>query len=139
MRMAAIVLTLSTAAAAPALAQTDKRIPAFAIDGRVFSAGLKADGTTADNLGLALQDLPSRGNGLVGGAHVYPLRGTNLALGVGAEFMLARGTKQPQTVQGEPAGIRVESQIKSFSPMVSINFGHRDGWSYLSGGMAPPA
>ena len=139
MRVAAIVLTLTAVTAAPALAQTDKRIPMFAIDGRVFSAGLKADATTAENLGLALQDLPSRGNGLVGGAHVYPWRSTSMALGVGAEFMVARGSKQQETVQGEPVGTRVESRITSFAPMVSINFGHRDGWSYLSGGMGPLA
>jgi hypothetical protein len=137
MRLAALVVTLAAVTAAPAVAQTDKRIPTFAVDGRVFSSGLKADATTAENLELALQDLPSRANGLVGGAHVYPLRWTNMALGVGAEFMVARGVKQPKDVQGQPIGTRVESQIKSFSPSVSINFGHRNGWSYLSGGMGP--
>lgn len=137
MRLAALVLTLAGVTAAPALAQTDKRIPVFAVDGRVFSTGLKADSTTAENLGLALEDLPTRGNGIVGGAHVYPLRGTNMALGIGAEFMVARGVKQPKDVQGQPIGTRVERHIGSFSPMVSINFGHRDGWSYLSGGMGP--
>jgi hypothetical protein len=137
MRLAALVLSLAAVTTAPALAQTDKRIPVFALDARVFSAGLKADGTTATNLELALEDMPTRGNGLVAGAHVYPLRGTDMALGVGAEFMLARGVKQQKDVQGQPIGTRVESRIRSFSPAVSINFGHRNGWSYLSGGMGP--
>src|SRR4249920_1989252 len=100
MRLAALVVTLAGVNAAPALAQTDKRIPVFAVDGRVFSTGLKADATTAENLGLALEDLPTRGNGIVGGAHVYPLRRTSMALGIGAEFMVARGVKQPKDLQG---------------------------------------
>src|SRR5262245_41355869 len=128
---------LSVLVAAPAFAQIDRRIPIAVFDARAFTTGLKADATTADNLGIPIEDLPTRGFGAVFGGHVYPIRGTSIALGVGAELMFARGSNQPEGENGRPVGDPVGRRLNSFSVLASLNFGHRDGFSYLTGGMGP--
>lgn len=128
---------LGALSATPALAQIDRRIPVAAIDARGFSSGLKQDATTAEDLEITVDELPTRALGVVGGAHAYVFRGRKLALGVGGEFMIARGQKQQEDADGMPVGVRVERRLQSLSAQISLNFGQRDGWSYLSGGMGP--
>ena len=131
------MLALCVIEATPALAQIDRRIPRVAFDARAFTTGLSEDATTAGDLGIVVEQLPTRANGLVGGAHVYIVRGERIALGIGAEWMLGRGKKQESDAEGDPVGEPVERRLQSFSPQVSLNFGQRDGWSYVSAGMGP--
>ena len=78
--------------------------------------------------------------GLAGGAHVYPLRSRKVSLGLGGNFVFARGSRR-STSKGrgrgdEPVkGPTVRRHFTTFSPEISLNFGHRNGWSYISGGM----
>ncbi len=137
MRLVVCALVSSLLSAAPALAQVDRRIPIAVFDARAFSTGLNADATTAENLGIDIEDLPTRGLGATFGANVYLIRRTSLALGISGEFMFARGSNQPVDPDGDPLGDPVGRRIQSFAAMVSLNFGHRDGWSYLTGGMGP--
>lgn len=125
-------------AAAPAAAQEREPLPIVAADLRLFYSGLGQDPVTAAELGVPADDLPSRGLGGVAGVHVYPLRGRSMALGVGAEWLIARGVSTPvDATTGEPTGVRIEQRLISLSPQVSLNFGHREGWSYVSAGMGP--
>ena len=137
MRHVVCTIALSGLVAAPAFAQIDRRIPIAVFDARAFTTGLNADTTTAENLEIPVEDLPTRGLGGVFGAHVYPLRRTSLALGLGGEFMFARGSNQPVNDAGRPVGDPVGRRLQSFSVLASLNFGHRDGFSYLTGGMGP--
>ena len=137
MRTGVIALALCIFGATPALAQIDRRIPVVAFDARAFSSGLNEDAITAEDLGISVEQLPTRALGLVGGAHVYVVRGRKIALGVGGELMLGRGRTQDQDAQGEPVGEPVERRLRSLSPQVSLNFGQRGGWSYLSAGLGP--
>lgn len=119
------------------LAQTEPgRIPVFAADVRVALPRFKADPTIASGLAVTVNDLPTMGLGFVAGAHLYPLRTRAMALGIGAEIIRSRGrrTKEPAT-EGGPEGPTVRTRLAALSPQVSFNFGHRDGWSYISGGM----
>ncbi len=132
------LLTLILLAAAPLFAQEREPLPIFAIDLRGFYSGLGQDPTTAADLGVSPYDLPARGLGAVAGLNVYPLRGRTMALGVGVEWMIARGRSQKvDDVTGEPIGLPIEQRLRSLSPQVSLNFGHREGWSYLTAGMGP--
>ena len=129
----ALVVLVGTSAAA----QTgSERIPLVAADVRVPIARFKADPAVATNVGVAADDLPTRGLGFVAGAHIYPVRTRRITFGLGVEMLRtrARRTREPTTAGGQ-AGPTVETHLSAFSPQLSFNFGHRDGWSYISGGL----
>ena len=124
-------------APAPVLRPTELPIPPFAIDVRGFYARLGQDDVTAADLGVAPEALPERALGGAVGVTFYPIRKTGFALGVGGEGILARGREQPVDANGTPVGLELERRLQSLAGQVSFNFGHRDGWSYVSLGMGP--
>lgn len=137
-RFALSLLLLSTAA--PALAQTrpSEPLPLFAFDVRGAFALLKDDLKTVETLALTTADLASDAYGFVGGGHVYVLRRGSFGLGLGGEIFWASGSKQnfdPMT----RAALGPEVQRRLFYPsgQITFNFGHRQGWSYLSAGGGP--
>lgn len=136
MRHLLLVLGLVATAAPVAHAQVQQPISPYVIDLRGFYSGLGQDLTTAANLGVPAINLPKRGLGGVLGLHVYPLRKKTFALGLGGEFLLARGRAQEKdATTGDPVGLPIEQRVVSLSPQISLNFGHRGGWSYLTAGM----
>jgi len=136
--VSALFLTARAHAQDPAVQPTlDEPIGRFVIDARGLLARFKANAAIAESLGVEAADLPTRGLGLVVGAHLYPLRKRNFALGVGGELLLrarAARTRASAVVDG-PAGPTVVTKMTGFAPQVSLNFGKRDGWSYLSAGI----
>ena len=79
-------------AASPAQAQDpvpqpipDEPIGRFVLDARGVLARFKAQAAIADAVGVTVADLPTRGLGLVVGAHVYPVRKGHFALGIGGQ------------------------------------------------------
>jgi hypothetical protein len=89
-------------------------------------------------------NVPSRGYGIELGGHVYLLQLGPARLGIGATFVRARGTATP----GEPeedsddrstTGLNTTPDVASLltmvAPQMSLNFGSRAGWSYLSAGI----
>jgi hypothetical protein len=115
----------------------EEPIGPFVIDVRGGLARFKQDATAAAALAVEASDLPTRGLGVVLGGHVYPLRTRSFALGLGGEILLrARGSHAiaPATETG-PDGSTVVTRMTALSPQVSLNFGKRTGWSYLSGGI----
>jgi hypothetical protein len=111
-------------------------LPIVAADVRAAIPRFKADPSIAGVLGVGAEDLPTRGLGFVAGAHVYPLRFDKITFGFGAEILgsRARRTRAP-AAEGQPEGPTIETRFRAISPQISFNFGHRDGWSYISGGM----
>lgn len=122
---------------APAAAQPKLPLPVAVVDVRAFYSGFGQDAETAADLALTTEDLPKRGLGGVVGVHFYPLRGQSFALGIGAEGMMANASAQQTDEDDVPTGPLVEQRIRSLTPQISLNFGSRQGWSYLSGGMGP--
>jgi hypothetical protein len=108
----------------------------FAADVRVTFPKFKQDATIADAIDVTAANLPGRTVGLAAGMHVYPVRLKKLAIGFGGEWSVAHAgqTLEPTTAGGTP-GPTVNSRFSALSPQVSFNFGSRDGWSYLSGGL----
>lgn len=122
---------------APPLPLPEERIGPFVIDARMTLARFKALPAVADPLDVEATDLPTRGLGLVVGGHVYPLRGRSVALGLGGELLLrARGsrTMAPEVEDG-PDGPSIVTRMTAVSPQISLNFGRRTGYSYVSGGI----
>ena len=143
MRVRVFVFAVILAAtASTSLAQTPQRIGRFVFDVRAASAGLPTDEGWVPTLPLnALA--PSRKLGLDAGGHVYLLRLGGATFGVGGTLLFAKGTSvapepvstsatAPPPVQTIPD---VTTRLKSLAPQVSINFGHAQGWSYLSAGI----
>jgi len=135
----ALILLLLAAVAAPAAAQPKDPLPTFVIDLRGAFAQLGQDVTTATDLGVTATQLPGTAIGGAVGGNYYFLKRKKMSLGLGAEGVLARATAQ-QTADaqtGVAEGPRIESRLQGFAGTFSLNFGHGQGWSYVSAGIGP--
>jgi hypothetical protein len=137
----ALCLVLLQLAASTASAQTREPLPLFAADLHAATVGLpQAEGwvpSVSDDT-----ELPGRSWGFVGGAHLYPFRLGVMTFGFGVSYATAKGSGESLTIttgSGDTATTRVtpvvHTGISSVLPQVSINFGHKFGWSYLSAGV----
>jgi hypothetical protein len=89
--------------------------------------------------------VPSRGYGLDVGAHIYVLQLGPARLGIGGMLLRARGTASPgepdedEDEEPSPTGLAttpdVAALLTTVGPQISMNFGSRAGWSYLSAGI----
>lgn len=133
----AVAALLTTAGSS--LAQPRAPLPRFTADLRGASVGLPtSEGWTPVVPGGT--QVPARALGFEAGAHVYPARFRIGALGLGATALLSRGKTSPEPPPPgteSPAVVLpdVTTRLTSLVPQVSVNFGHRLGWSYLSAGM----
>jgi len=137
MRIALVLILL--AVAAPAAAQPKDPLPKFVVDVRGAFAKLGEDATTATDLGVTVQELPGTAIGAAVGANFYPLRKKKMSLGFGAEGVLARAVSQQaaDAQAGLAEGPRIERRLQGISGTISLNFGHGQGWSYVSAGIGP--
>lgn len=129
----------------PAVAHAQQQpIGPFAVDLRGVFARHKQEPSVANDLGVTPGNLPTRSFGVVGGAHVYPLHAGKVTFGFGAHVVIARGSRTleppPSTSAGSTTSTTVtygtvRRHFTSLAPEVSLNFGHRSGWSYISGGI----
>lgn len=123
----------------PALADAQPRQPIgpYIVDLRGALARFKQDGAIAATVDVPAASLPTRGLGLALGAHLYPLRRGNVTLGIGGELLLARDSRtgEPPDPPSTVAPPTVTASLSAISPHLSLNFGHGEGWSYLSGGL----
>ena len=131
-----LVLTLVFGAfPSEARAQQDDPVGPFVIDARVALPSFSSAEGVATAWGFRSDQLPERGLGFELGAHVFPLRGRHMALGLGASLMRASAKQKPledsETAATDPT---VESRISALTPQVSLNFGSSRGWSYISAG-----
>ena len=74
--------------------------------------------------------VPGRGFGGELGAHVVFGPGRHRRFGLGATGLFAQG----RASGGAADTVRVTTRLSTIAPHLSVNFGHRLGWSYLSGG-----
>lgn len=133
----AVALAMTTFAPGAAAQEPEKEpIGRFAIDARVALPRFPEDAATVTALSVTKENMPTRGLGLAAGVHVYPARKGRVALGIGGEWLLSRGSKtlDPEE-EGGASGPTVTTGFSALSPQVSLNFGGRDGWSYVSGGI----
>lgn len=117
--------------ALPAAAQPPREnIPLFAIDAHAATVGLpQAEGwvpvVSSDT------ELPGRNWGFGAGGTIYPFRLGVMTFGVGASMLTGKGSTTPLTTT-TPI---VRTSVTHLIPQLSINFGHKLGWSYLSAGI----
>jgi len=83
--------------------------------------------STADSL------VPKRGLAAEAGAHLLVGPGRFRRLSVGASGLIAEGRVTGADAAGA-ATPTVATRLVAVAPHAALNFGHRDGWSYLSFG-----
>jgi hypothetical protein len=139
MKLVAVLCLLL--AAVPVAAQTSERIPLFAIDVHGATVGLpQSEGwvpvVPADTV------LPGRNWGVVAGGTVYPFRLGIVTFGIGATLTTAKGKSESLAIVSGSGSSRttritpiVRTGITNLAPQLSINFGRKLGWSYLSAGI----
>jgi hypothetical protein len=136
------LLSVCLLSTVPAFAQQKEPVSGVAFDVRGVFARHKAEPSVATDLGVPSSNLPPRSWGLAGGGHIYVWKTRHMSLGVGAttvwshgsKFMESTTTTSGTTTTTFPAAT-VRRHFLTLSPEVSFNFGHRNGWSYISGGM----
>ena len=116
-------------------AQQDEPIGFFVVDVRGSLPMYGQNGQLAANEGLLSVQLPSRGIGIELGSHFYPVRWRWLTLGVGVSLLTSAGNRVPSEKDPIADGPTVKMTFTTASPQLSLNFGKREGWSYLSGGL----
>ena len=136
----AVLVAMAMALGVPRVAAQEPEkepIGKFAADVRIALPRFPDDASTATALGVTTEHLPSRGLGLAAGVNFYPARLGKVSLGIGGEWLVfSRGseTLDPETA-GAASGPTVTTEFSVLSPQISLNFGSRNGWSYLSGGI----
>jgi hypothetical protein len=132
----AFTIASARAAVAQETQPEDLPIGHYVADVRFNFPKFKQDPGVASSIGVATENLPTRGFGLVVGAHWYPLRLGIVTLGLGGEISKAsRGRTTNTGTDAAPVEVGVNTRFSAVSPQISFNFGARDGWSYISGGM----
>jgi hypothetical protein len=114
----------------------DLPISRYVADLRLNFPKFKQDPAVSGAVGVPTDQLPTRGFGFVVGAHWYPIRFGVMTLGLGGE--ISKGGDDTTVNTGTktvPVDVTVNTSFSAVSPQVSFNFGARNGWSYLSGGI----
>lgn len=132
------VVTLASSAilgawllATPAAAQPREPLRGVVADVRLVTAtlptgvGWTAPAPTAGAL------VPSRGLGGEAGVHLLFGRGQFRRLSVGASALLAEGRASGIDATGLDTPT-IATRLTAVTPHLAMNFGHRQGWSYLS-------
>jgi hypothetical protein len=126
-----------------ATAQTREPLPRFAVDAHAATVGLPtAEGWVPVPVIATDTPLPGRGLGFAAGGTVYLFRAGAMTFGVGASVSRGSGQGESLTIttgSGATATTIVtpiiHTSMINFMPQLSINFGHKLGWSYLSAGL----
>ena len=129
----ATACSLCAVAPSAASAQPDAPIGGFVVDLRGSIAPYGQNEELANPRGVEPFAVPSVGLGFEAGAHTYLYRWRAITFGAGASFHASRGSRGPQLPSTE--GPTLQTSFTAVSPQISFNFGGRDGWSYLSGGI----
>jgi hypothetical protein len=141
--MAGLVWLGLSAGAAAQTAAPDRPGP-YVVDVRGATISLPKDAAFFPPVPSATA-VPSRAYGIDVGAHVYVLQLGPARVGIGGMLLRARGTAAP----GEPDDDEEEDRpatglmttpdvaalLTAVGPQISVNFGSRAGWSYLSAGI----
>ena len=136
---AGLVLAVWLSTARPVFAQEGiaRPIGRFVIDVRGSITPFGETTEFAASRGLDGSLTPGLGLGFEAGAHVYLYRWRVVTFGLGATVHASRGDRGASDLDVDPDGPTIRKQLVAISPQLSLNFGGRDGWSYVSGGLAP--
>lgn len=135
-----LVLAAGAAPTAAAAQIADEPIGLYAFDLRGSLVPFTRNADLAGRFGFAAPDTPGPGWGFDAGAHLYPLRWRGITFGIGAgyhsSFADQSRVEPAPDPEDEPLALpSVRKRFTSVSSQVSLNFGSRNGWSYVSVGL----
>ena len=131
-----LCLSSLLAASLPAHAQPpEEPIGRYVFDVRGALVPFARNEALAEHRGLPHLDTPGRGFGYDVGGHVYVFRVWHVTIGLGASYHASRADQSPGERSANPMGPTLRKRFSAASSQISFNFGHRNGWSYLSGGL----
>ena len=131
-----LCLSSLLAATLPAHAQPpEEPIGRYVFDVRGALVPFIRNEKLAEHRGLPHLDTPGRGFGYDVGGHVYVFRVWHVTIGLGASYHASRADQSPGERSANPMGPTLRKRFSAASSQLSFNFGHRNGWSYLSGGL----
>ena len=133
-RVCALVLFLCTTPLT-ASAQDDEPIGRLVVDARGSFVSFPRSEELAILRGFVPLETPGPGFGLDVGAHLYLFRWNVVTFGVGGRFHTSLADQGPSEFAPDPDGPSARKKLTALSPQISFNFGGRNGWSYISGGM----
>ncbi len=124
-----VVAALALAAPGGATAQVREPLRGVVGDVRLASATLpNRPGWTPDLTSGAV--VPGRGFGVEAGAHTFIGPGQHRRLGLGLSGLVTQGR-----ATGLDPAPTVTTRLVAAAPHAALNFGHAQGWSYLSVGV----
>lgn len=125
----------------PVLAQEEIELPIdrFVTDIRGSLTLFGQNRQFASARGLNTSMTPRIGLGFEVGAHAYLYRWRVITVGVGGTVHKSLGTKGATQAESQRKAPAIGAKFFAISPQLSLNFGTRDGWSYLSGGLGSSA
>ena len=135
-RLLPSLLLVGLLAPEPASGQDPGPISGYVFDARGSIINLGQDVEAASQRFLGPAQMPNWGwVGFDLGGHIYPLSLGPVTFGVGATLHYTEARRYPTEDEPDPDLPPVVSRFVAVSPQLSLNFGHRNGWSYLSGGL----
>ncbi len=130
------VLSSLLATSLPARAQPPQEpIGGYVFDVRGTLIPFARNGELAAARELPVLDTPGRGFGYDVGGHVYVFRLLGITFGLGASYHASSADQAPGERSEDPDGPILRKRFSALGSQLSFNFGHRNGWSYLSGGL----
>jgi len=130
------VLSSLPATSVPARAQPpEEPIGGYVFDVRGTLVPFSRNVELAENRGLLPLETPGRGLGYDVGGHVYLFRLWQVTFGVGGSYHASSADQQAGDPAADLPGPTSRKRFSALSSQLSFNFGHRNGWSYLSGGL----
>ena len=131
-----IILLNASPVAAQGAVRSDAPIGWYVVDVYGSFAPLGQNEELGVDRGFSFTPQPGLAIGFTAGAHVFPLRLGLITVGLGATFHDSFRDKGPEATEDEPnpEGPTLRKRFTAISPQLSLNFGGRDGWSYLSAG-----
>ena len=119
---------------AQSVEDVDAPIGRFVIDlhGLVVPWGKNQD--LAIVRGFAPSTQPNLGLGIGSGAHFYLLRWRFVTVGLGANILHASGNQSQGPDDPFPSAPPLRKTLTMVGSQLSLNFGRRNGWSYVSAG-----
>lgn len=107
----------------------------FVIDVRGSIVPFGQNAEFAAPRGFSSSVTPTLGLGVEAGAHIYLYRWRVITFGLGGSVHTSLGDRSAGEFDPVPDGPTLRKRFVALSSQLSFNFGSRDGWSYISGGL----
>lgn len=137
-----IGVAIALAVAIPSFAQEREPLPWVAIDLHAASVGLPAAEGWVPVAVIGDTPVPGRGLGASAAVTAYPFKLGIMTFGFGAAIASGKGKGEavPITTGSGSSAVTIATPVfrtraLHVLPQVSMNFGHKLGWSYLSAGV----